>query len=156
MIKTFEQFNESLASKSIGELVAMREGLEKQVSAMQNSIYAKTGIKSMEVEEPEDKEGWVQLTFEDKFSDVVLQPVYIRFEDFDDTSMNSVLTSTYNLGKLFSKNVTIVEIATWNAEDNAWSTFGITGLQKRRRLWHPDWITQTHPFGTEILSHIPQ
>lgn len=154
MIQTFEQFNESLDSMGLNDLVAMRDNLEEQVSVMQDSIYKKTGIKAMETSEPTKKEGWVQLTFEDRFSEEVIPPVYINFTDFGDTTMEGMLTSTYNLGKIFSKEVTIVEIATWSSADNAWVTFGISGLQKRRRLWHPEWITQPHPFGTEILSHM--
>ena len=108
-------------------------------------------IKNLKYEKQEpksNKEDFIKIMGNDKHFWETTEPVWVKVYDLGKyTNKEGLMSVAYNLCKSFNSKITHAEIGCWDTEDKTYSTFAVAALQKKDRMWHPEWITSNkYPF----------
>lgn len=93
-----------------------------------------------------NQDDYVQIMGNDKHFWNTTDPVWVKVEDLGKyTNADGLMSVAYNLCKSMNDKITHAEIGVWDGED--YNTFAVASLQKKDRMWHPEWIkSDKYPF----------
>ena len=102
----------------------------------------KTTIKNLEYEtqEPSNKEDYVKILTQGKTWKDEGPSLWVKTSSLKYDTETQVLSVAYNLMKDVYPAGVMAEIMTYNPEDKEYQTFAVAHLQKKNRMWHPEWI----------------
>ena len=97
-------------------------------------------LKYTEKKPTSNQDEYVQIMTSGKTWKDAGPTVYVKTEDLGYTDQEHVLSVAYNLMKKIYSQGIMTEIGAWDEEQNDYVTFAIAHLQKKNRMWHPEYI----------------
>lgn len=110
------------------------------IEASNEFITKMNNLKYIEKKPTSNQDDYVQIMTAGKTWKDTGPTVYVKTKDLGYTDQANVLSVAYNLmKKIYSQGIRC-EIGTWDEEENDYVTFAIAHLQKKNRMWHPEYI----------------
>lgn len=119
----------------------MKDIKEYIIEASNEFKIKMNNLKYVEKKPTSNQDEYIQIMTSGKTWKDEGPTVYVKTEDLGYTDQANVLSVAYNLmKKIYSKGI-MAEIGTWDPEQNDYVTFAIAHLQKKNRMWHPEYIS---------------
>ena len=125
------KINNTINMKNINEYIS--EALSDFSTEIKN-------LKYQEEKPTSNQDDYIQIITQGKSWKDEGPILYIKTSDLKYIDEMDVLSVIYNLMKdIYPKGVT-AEIGAWDDNENDYVTFAISCLQKKNRMWHPEYI----------------
>ena len=92
-----------------------------------------------------ERKDWVKLDIHDKFFTNDFPALYIKLDDINGKKEDEALSIAYNVMKdKYGTKATEADMLVWGKDvndesKNAWVQYATASLQKKTRMWHPEW-----------------